>query len=49
MLADTAYGSDDNCEKAKKIGVEGISPVCGKVKDDCITLADFDFLREHQT
>jgi len=46
MLADTAYGGDDNCEKAKEIGVEVISPVSGKVKNDCITLADFELSNE---
>ena len=29
-LADALYGSDENCEKAKALGVEVVSPVMGK-------------------
>ena len=30
MLADSLYGSDENCERAKELGVEVVSPVMGK-------------------
>ena len=42
LLADTLYGGDTNCEKAKEMGVEVLSPVSGKVKEDVLTLADFE-------
>jgi Transposase DDE domain/Transposase domain (DUF772) len=40
-LADAAYGSDENCEKAKTLGVEVVSPVIGKPQGNALTLADF--------
>jgi len=39
-LADTLYGSDQNSEKAKELGVELISPCMGAAKS---SLADFTF------
>lgn len=41
VLADSLYGSDENCEKAKALGVEVVSPVMGNPPDTRITLADF--------
>lgn len=41
ILADSLYGSDENCEKAKEQGVEIISPVMGRGKETGITLNDF--------
>lgn len=41
VLADSLYGSDDNCEKARELGVEVISPVMGTPPDTRITLVDF--------
>ena len=40
VLADTAYGGDDNCEQAKALGVEVVSPVKGTDKKG-LSLADF--------
>jgi hypothetical protein len=41
VLVDALYGSDDNCEKAKELGVEVVSPVMGPPQGEAITLADF--------
>lgn len=42
LLADSLYGSDDNVEKAKKLGIEVVSPAMGTAPDG-ISLADFCF------
>jgi IS5 family transposase len=42
LLADTLYGSDDNVEKAKELGITVIAPVMG-TKESATTLADFTF------
>jgi hypothetical protein len=42
LLADTLYGSDDNVEKAKALGIEVIAPVMG-AKDSATSLAYFTF------
>lgn len=42
LLADSAYGSDDNVENAKKLGVEVVSPAMG-TQSQAISLADFVF------
>ena len=42
LLADTLYGSDENIESAKELGVEVVAPAMG-TKDQAITLADFQF------
>jgi IS5 family transposase len=42
LLADTLYGSDDNVEKAKELGITVIAPVMG-AKDSALALADFMF------
>ncbi|MDP1760036.1 MAG: transposase [Candidatus Woesebacteria bacterium] len=39
LLADTLYGSDENCQKAEKLGVEVISPAKGAKEE--ISLSDF--------
>jgi hypothetical protein len=46
VLGDTPYGSDDNCEKAKALGVEVISPVMGKLQENALPLTDFTFSSE---
>jgi IS5 family transposase len=42
LLADTLYGSDDNVEKAKELGIIVIAPVMG-AKESATGLADFLF------
>ncbi len=42
LLADSLYGSDDNVEKAKELGVEVVSPTMG-TQSNKIGLADFAF------
>jgi len=41
VLADSLYGSDENGEKAKEMGVEIISPAMGTPKEETINLGDF--------
>jgi len=41
VLADSLYGSDENGEKAKKMGVEIISPAMGTPKEETLNLSDF--------
>jgi hypothetical protein len=41
VLADSLYGSDENSEKAKDLGIEVISPVMGTPKEETLSLADF--------
>jgi hypothetical protein len=43
VLADSAYGSDDNLEQAQTMGVEVISPVMGTLSEDQLSLTDFAF------
>jgi hypothetical protein len=45
-LVDAAYGSDENCEKAKTLGVEVVSPVIGKPQRHALTLTDFTLTSE---
>lgn len=42
LLADSLYGSDDNVEQAKELGVEVVSPTMG-TQSQAIGLADFAF------
>jgi hypothetical protein len=42
LLADSAYGGDDNVEKAKELGVEVVSPTLGTLSQET-SLADFVF------
>ena len=41
LTADSLYGSDDNCERAKEQEVELIAPTMGAVEEDKLSLADF--------
>jgi len=41
VLADSLYGSDENGQKAKELGVEVVSPVMGSPKAETLSLADF--------
>jgi hypothetical protein len=43
VVADTAYGGDDNVTAAAGMGVEVISPVAGKDSEGEIKLSDFEF------
>ncbi|HUU29202.1 MAG TPA: transposase [archaeon] len=42
VLADSLYGGDENCEAAKVMGVEVVSPVMGTLKEGSISLDDFE-------
>jgi len=46
VLADSLYGSDENCEKAKERNVEIISPVMGKNKKEGYHISEFLFTEE---
>ena len=48
VIADSLYGSDENCEKAKTMGVEVVSPVMGKRVEDSMLLAEFTMSRENE-
>jgi hypothetical protein len=48
VLADTPYGSDENCEKAKTMGVELVAPVMGKLTEDTISLTQFTMNNENE-
>jgi len=43
VLADTAYGGDSNCEKAKELGVEVVSPCAGRHPKGQYGLVDCTF------
>jgi hypothetical protein len=43
LTADSLYGSDDNCEQAKALGVELIAPTMGASKEENLSLSDFQF------
>jgi hypothetical protein len=47
-LADTPYGSDENCEKAKTMGVEVVSPVMGKLGENSVPLTEFTMNSENE-
>ncbi len=47
-LADSVYGSDENCEKAKQLGVEVVSPVMGKLGEDTVPLTEFTMNSENE-
>jgi len=42
LLADTLYGSDENCQEAAKLGVEVISPAKGNKEEGSISCSDFE-------
>jgi hypothetical protein len=48
VVADTPYGSDDNCEKAKTMGVEVVSRVMGKLGEDSVPLTEFTMNSENE-
>ena len=43
VLADSLYGSDENCEAAKEMGVEVVSPVMGTPTAKVLLLSAFEF------
>ena len=43
VLADSLYGSDENCEAAKEMGVEVVSPVMGTPTEKVLLLSEFAF------
>jgi hypothetical protein len=43
VLVDSLYGSDENCEAAKAMGVEVVSPVKRSSGDKVLLLAEFEF------
>jgi len=43
LMADSLYGSDDNCESADKHGVELIAPTMGSVGEEKLSIGDFQF------
>lgn len=43
LLADSLYGSDENCETAKELGAAVIAPTMGSQKEDGMPLSDFTF------
>ena len=43
LMADSLYGSDDNCKKAEQHGVELVAPTMGSVDKDKLSLGDFQF------
>ena len=43
LLADSLYGSDENCQKAVELGVHVVAPAMGSIKkEDHINLSDFE-------
>jgi hypothetical protein len=46
LTADSLYGSDENSECAKELGVELIAPTMGSVDEDKLGLADFQLSDE---
>jgi len=48
VVADTPYGSDDNCEKAKTMGVEVVSRVMGKLGEGSVPLTEFSMNSENE-
>ncbi len=46
LLADSLYGSDDNCEQAAKERVKLIAPVMGSIDDNKLSLKDFQISAE---
>jgi len=43
LMADSLYGSDDNCKNADEQGAELVAPTMGSVDKDKLSLADFQF------
>ena len=43
LMADSLYGSDDNCKMAQQHGVELIAPAMGSTDKEKLSLSDFQF------
>ena len=43
VLADSLYGSDENCQAAQAMGVEVVSPVMGTPTEKVLLLGEFEF------
>ena len=43
LEADTLYGSDENYQAARSMGVELVAPVKGKPKKNAVSLSEFEF------
>lgn len=43
ILADSLYGSDENCEMATEMGIKVFSPTMGTPKKDMLCLSEFSF------
>jgi hypothetical protein len=43
LEADALYGSDENCETAKSMGVELVAPVTGNTEKSAVSLSQFEF------
>jgi hypothetical protein len=48
VTVDSLFGSDENCEKAKTMGVEVISPVMGKRGEGSVPLTEFSMNSENE-
>lgn len=48
VTVDSLYGSDENCQKAKTMGVEVISPVMGKLAENSVPLTEFSMNSENE-
>ena len=48
VVADALYGSDDNCRKAQSHGVELTAPALGKIKEEHLSLSDFEISAKAQ-
>ena len=46
ILADSLYGSDDNCQKAETHGVKLVAPTMGVIQDNQFSLSDFEISEE---
>ena len=47
VLADALYGSDENLQEAKQLGVDVVSPAMGRKKEGDISLSDFEVSEKH--
>jgi len=48
VTADTIYGGDENCQKAKSLGVEVVSPVKGKLGEGSVPITEFTMNSENE-
>jgi hypothetical protein len=46
LLADSLYGSDENCQRAKEQSIDLIAPLMGAPKAEGISLSDFTYSEE---